>query len=571
MAGGALRESARQVPPSSTPTSEQPSTLAPSTAPDTPSVAAALTSEATAQATSGDSLRIEHSTVNPEQRSWRNTLNGKKVTLRMNGVPLKEVLDEITLQTGINFVLDETVDPRHLTTVMGLEFPLDTALEIVVMQNRLARQVVAAGTVVLYPNTMNKQREYQQQMIKTFQLTNIDPNKAADMLRMMLNARTIYVDIPSWSIMVRDTPELIDMAERLLATIDLPDAEVMMEVEVLEVSKDRIEQLGIRYPDSFTVTPSPLVGDTLVLGDLRYQNSTTWKLSNIAASAEFKRTLSSSNILASPRIRARNHEKARILIGQRVPVITNTVTPTNTVPVVTGSVQYVDVGLTLEVEPTIYRDNDVAIRVNLEVSSIIKEVLSAVSGTLAYQMGSRMASTMLRLKDGETQILAGLINDEERRTADRLPGLGGLPLIGRLFGTKKKDGGKTEIILSITPHIIRPQARSSEDAIRFWYGTENSLSSANPSVAPEVAREPTPEVRPLVNDVVGTRGAYGVAPRGADGAVPRGADGVAPRGANGMPPRGSNGVAPRGSNGVAPRGAYGVPPGAVFLPQNTPP
>ncbi len=566
-----MRESARQVPPSSTPTSEQPSTLAPSTAPDTPSVAAALTSEATAQATSGGSLSIKHSTVNPEQRSWRNTLNGKKVTLRMNGVPLKEVLDEITLQTGINFVLDETVDPRHLTTVMGLEFPLDTALEIVVMQNRLARQVVAAGTVVLYPNTMNKQREYQQQMIKTFQLTNIDPNKAADMLRMMLNARTIYVDIPSWSIMVRDTPELIDMAERLLATIDLPDAEVMMEVEVLEVSKDRIEQLGIRYPDSFTVTPSPLVGDTLVLGDLRYQNSTTWKLSNIAASAEFKRTLSSSNILASPRIRARNHEKARILIGQRVPVITNTVTPTNTVPVVTGSVQYVDVGLTLEVEPTIYRDNDVAIRVNLEVSSIIKEVLSAVSGTLAYQMGSRMASTMLRLKDGETQILAGLINDEERRTADRLPGLGGLPLIGRLFGTKKKDGGKTEIILSITPHIIRPQARSSEDAIRFWYGTENSLSSANPSVAPEVAREPTPEVRPLVNDVVGTRGAYGVAPRGADGAVPRGADGVAPRGANGMPPRGSNGVAPRGSNGVAPRGAYGVPPGAVFLPQNTPP
>ena len=181
-----------------------------------------------------------------------------------------------------------------------------------------------------------------------------------------------------------------------------------------------------------------LAGQNLVMADLQYQNSNTLQISNVPVTVDFKRVLSNSNLLASPRIRARNHEKARILIGTRVPVITNTVTATSLQPVVTGSVQYVDAGLTLDVEPTIYRDGDVSMRINLEVSSIIKEVTSAVSGTLAYQMGTRTATTSLRLKNGETQILGGLISDTERGTADRIPGLGDIPLLGRLFGTKKK-------------------------------------------------------------------------------------------------------------------------------------
>jgi general secretion pathway protein D len=161
-----------------------------------------------------------------------------------------------------------------------------------------------------------------------------------------------------------------------------------------------------------------------------------------------------------------------------VPVITNSVTPTTSQPVVTGSVKYVDVGLSLDVEPTVYMDNDVAIKVNLEVSSIIKEVTAGQSGTLAYQIGTRNASTLLRLKDGETQILAGLINAAERSTADRVPGLGEMPLVGRLFGSKKNDGEKTEIVLSITPRIIRAQPRAASENAEFWYGTESSVRSA---------------------------------------------------------------------------------------------
>ena len=254
----------------------------------------------------------------------------------------------------------------------------------------------------------------------------------------------------------------------------------MMEVEVLEITRSRLQQLGLRYPEQVSISPTALGADatSMVLGDFKGQNENTLKVSNTSLTLDMKRTLTSGNILASPRIRARNHEKAKILIGQRVPVITNTVTPTTSQPVVTGSVQYVDVGLSLDVEPTVYMDNDVAIKVNLEVSTIIKEVTAGQSGTLAYQIGTRNASTLLRLKDGETQILAGLINSAERTTADRIPGLGDMPIIGRLFGSKKNDGEKTEIVLSITPRIIRAQPRASSENAEFWYGTESSVRSA---------------------------------------------------------------------------------------------
>jgi general secretion pathway protein D len=160
-----------------------------------------------------------------------------------------------------------------------------------------------------------------------------------------------------------------------------------------------------------------------------------------------------------------------------VPVITNSVTPVSTgTPVVTGNVQYLDVGLKLEVEPDIHLDGEVEIKTYLEVSTIANQVTNASSGTVAYQIGTRNVSTVLRLKDGETQVLAGLINDEDRKSAASVPGLGDLPIIGHLFASHGDDKRKTEIILSITPHIIRNNHRPDADLAEFWSGTQDSLS-----------------------------------------------------------------------------------------------
>ncbi len=185
-----------------------------------------------------------------------------------------------------------------------------------------------------------------------------------------------------------------------------------------------------------------------------------------------------TNILASPRIRARNREKAKIMIGDRVPVITNAVTPVATgSPVVTGNVQYLDVGLKLEVEPDIRLNNEVAIKINLDVSSIVKEVQNTMSGTLAYQIGTRNASTLLQLKDGETQILAGLIDNEQRNSASKVPGLGQLPILGRLFSEHNNNGTKTEVILSITPHVIGKVHQPKASEVEYWSGTEANVHS----------------------------------------------------------------------------------------------
>lgn len=185
-------------------------------------------------------------------------------------------------------------------------------------------------------------------------------------------------------------------------------------------------------------------------------------------------------MLANPRIRVRNREKAKILIGDRVPNITTTTTATG---FVAENILYVDVGLKLDVEPAIYLDDEVAIRLTLEVSTIVSQVQTK-TGTLAYQIGTRTAATALRLKDGENQVLAGLINDEDRSNANKVPALGEIPLLGRLFGSQLDNAQKTEIVLSITPKLIRGIQRPNHEDGEFESGTESSFKLRTVETAP---------------------------------------------------------------------------------------
>jgi general secretion pathway protein D len=181
-----------------------------------------------------------------------------------------------------------------------------------------------------------------------------------------------------------------------------------------------------------------------------------------------------TNVLANPRIRVKNREKARIHIGDKVPVITTTAGATG---FVSESVNYLDVGLKLEVEPQVFLEDDVGIKVGLEVSNVSSQVKTS-SGTTAYQIGTRNASTTLRLKDGETQVLAGLINDEDRRSANRVPGLSDLPFAGRLFSNNDDTVNKTEVVLLITPHVIRNVERPGVRLEQFSSGTEAEVGGA---------------------------------------------------------------------------------------------
>jgi len=412
------------------------------------------------------------------------TRDNHKVTLQLRDAPTKMVFEVLSRETGINFILDKDVKSDGKTTIFVQDVPVEQAIDLVLDQNALARQILADNMVLIYPNIAAKQKDYEQQIVRTFYLTNAAPKDVETMLKTVLAAKTMFIDERTNVLVMRDTPDAVRMAERLVSSLDVAEPEVMLEVEVLEISRSRLQDLGIQYPTSATFTPAHIAAAAtsgasgLVLSDLSHQNSHTIGISSLAVTVNAMKQAGLVNTLASPRIRARNKEKAKVLIGSKEPVITNSVTPTAAgAPVVTGSVQYLDVGLTLEVQPTIYLDSDVAIKISLEVSSILKQVATA-SGTIAYEIGTRNASTLLRLKDGETQILAGLIQESDTRTANTIPGLGDIPILSHLFGTHHTDHEKDEIVLSITPRIIRMQQRPSSDATEFWYGTETRTRSA---------------------------------------------------------------------------------------------
>jgi general secretion pathway protein D len=406
----------------------------------------------------------------------------KPVTLQFRDANLKMVFEALSRTSGINVLLDKDVKADIKTSIFVKDVSIEDAIDLILLQSQLEKKIISDNTVFVYPNTPAKLKDYQDLKIRSFHLTNSDPKQVMNMVKTLLKTKDILVNEKTNSIVMRDTPEAIRLAEKMINDQDIADPEVMLEVEVLEVNRTRLSQIGINFPSKLTLTAQGATPNTgLTLNQLQNLNS-----SDLVTSPALATTLNlmlqdgTTNLLASPRIRVRNREKAKIMIGDRVPVITNAVTPVSTgTPVVTGNVQYMDVGMKLEVEPEIHLDNDISIKVHLDVSSIVKQIDNPISGTQAYQIGTRNASTVLRLRDGETQVLAGLISDEDRKTSNKVPGLGQLPILGHLFSDNGSNTSKTEIILSITPRIVGKKAFPDAREVEYWSGTEASLRTTS--------------------------------------------------------------------------------------------
>jgi general secretion pathway protein D len=340
------------------------------------------------------------------------------------------------------------------------------------------------------------------------------------MIRTLVKTRDIFIDEKLNMIVLKDTPNAVRLAERLIATQDLAEPEVLLEVEIIEVGYNRLLELGLRWPSSLALSlvgggsaaPAPGNATAITGGTPGVLSLPEWigRSSNLVrltfTDPLFILTLrqqdGSTNVLANPRIRVKNREKAKIHIGDRVPVITTTAAAAG--GFVSESVSYLDVGLKLEVEPLIYLEDEVGIKVGLEVSNIVREVRSSTSNTLTYQIGTRNAATTLRLRDGETQVLAGLISDEDRRTAFRVPGLGDIPGLGRLFSSTSDNTTKTEVMLLITPRLMRTLARPGVNSIEFAAGTEASTGvAAGGGAAPSFVQPPVPLQQPQLPEIPG--------------------------------------------------------------------
>lgn len=403
-----------------------------------------------------------------EPAGRRGLAESRPITLDFRNAPLSTVLEAITRGSGINFILDRDVKQDNRVTLYLRSAKVDDAIDLVVGAHQLSRRTIDPQTVLIYPNTPEKQREHQEQVIRVFHLGNAEAKSTATLLRTMLRIKDPFVDERANLIALRESPEIIALAERLVALHDIGDAEVMMEVEILEVKTARLTELGINFPNTLTLTALPLPGATgLTVSSVRSLNSERIGVGIGNTVINLRREVGDFNVLANPRIRAKNREKAKILIGDKVPVVTTSSTAT----FLSESISYLDVGIKLEVEPVVSPDDEVSIKLALEVSSIAKEVRTA-SGSLAYQIGTRNANTVLRLRDGETQLLGGLISNEDRTSANRVPGLGDMPVLGRLFSSQKDDYQRTELILAITPRILRSAPHPDISQSEMWVGSE---------------------------------------------------------------------------------------------------
>jgi len=430
-------------------------------------------------------------------------------SLEFRDAPLRQIFDALSRSSGLNFIFDKELNKPDLKASITLrDGTVESALNLLLAANQLEMQVTNANTVLIYPATASKLKEYQELTVRMFPMLYADAKFVAAAIKTLFKGREPVVDDKLNLLVVRDTPSAIKVIEKLVRLYDVPEAEVMLEMEILEVSRSKLLQLGVSWPDSLTLTP--LVGanaTSLTLNALRNLNGDTTGAQVGSMSLNLSQQDDLVNVLANPRIRVVNKEKAKVMIGDRVPVVTVTTSPTGGFA---ENVTYVDVGLKLDVEPVIYRGSDIAIKVSMEVSTISGSTTTKL-GTVAYSFGTRTANTTLRLKDGETQVLAGLISDEDRDSAKKIPSAGDLPVFGKLFGSSRDQSKKTEIILSITPRLVRNQVLRDSSDLEFLSGPESrmkqgsgSSSSDSVSVAatPAVSNLPKMNVPPVVAPVV---------------------------------------------------------------------
>ncbi len=398
------------------------------------------------------------------------------ISIEFKDAPIRNVFNSISRVAGVNFVFDKDMRADTHVNLVVRDARIEDVIRFILVTNELNQRMLNGNTLFIYPNTPQKQKEFQELQIRSFYLSNARVKDVADAIKGMVKPKELYIDDKLNMIVMRDTPDVIRVAERLIAAMDMAEPEVVLDVEVLEVGTNALDNIGIQYPSqmSFSVVGAAGTPGTLTLPEIHNRNSGLVRatISDPALIINLLHQDGEDNLLANPQIRVKNREKATIHIGDKVPVITNTTTATG---LVAQSVNYLDVGLKLEVEPTVYLENDVGIKIGLEVSSISKEIQST-SGTVAYQIGTRNAATYLRLKDGETQMLAGLINKEDRKSANSVPGLGQMPVLGRLFSNHTDSSTRTEIILLITPHVVRNIVRPESPIEEFPSGTESAIS-----------------------------------------------------------------------------------------------
>jgi len=406
------------------------------------------------------------------------------ITLNFRQSDLRTAFEFLARSFGVNVIFDEAVKSVPVT-LFARDVTFDQGLSLLLSTTRTFYKKIGQNSILIAPDTRDKRGQYEDYLVRVFQLNSVKAKDMSEILKGVINVKKMIVNEQLNTILVRDTEEVIRLAERIIEANDRKPAEIILEVEILEVDRNKAEKLGLDFGTYSTTASLPAPGTVPLAGPIGSTIRNTATLSIPSVTLRFFKQDVDAKTLANPRIRVLNGKAAKIHIGDRVPLRAATVQD------VTGQVRtmydYREIGIRLLVEPTIHLDNSATVKLGLEVSSLGENVGTAAEP--AYRIGTRNAETYMLLRDGETAILGGLIRDEERNTKVRLPGLGDIPIVGSLFTSYDNSAGRSDVLLTITPRVVRGWDVPGKNAREFYSGTENVYSEKPLFAALEVAAQ----------------------------------------------------------------------------------
>jgi len=389
----------------------------------------------------------------------------------------RDVYTAIARWADISVVFDPAFREAQLTIDLR-NATLEHALDAVSAATRNFYRVTAPRTVAIIPDTPAKRREYEEEIVRTFYLSNADLKETLDLLRIVIDNRRLAAVTGTNAIAIKDTPERILAAGRIIGAIDKARPEVVIDVELLEVDRTRLQEYGLQIasPGEAGISGSADVNRSgMTLRNLRTLTQSDVFVAGVPGLFyRLLKTDASTRTLASPRLRTSEGMPAQARFGERVPIPMTTFAPFATGGVAQQpitSFTYENIGVNIDITPRTHHNDDVSLGLKVEISNISG---TGFGGLPTF--GNRSISTTIRLRDGETNMLAGLIRDDERKVLAGIPGLSDIPVVGRLFAHNRKETQETDIILTLTPHIVRVLDLTEADLRPFRVGRDAGAS-----------------------------------------------------------------------------------------------
>src|ERR1700735_2054410 len=414
----------------------------------------------------------------------------------------KVIYQTVGQLAGINVLFDPDYTSRRIKVELN-GVTLEEALQITALESKTFWRPVTSNTIFVAQDNPAKRKELEQSVLKTFYLQNLSqPTELQDVvnaIRAVLDVQRVQQLLSQNALVVRGTPDQIALAEKLVEDLDKARPEVIVDIAVLQVSKDKSRTLGLSPPTSATVTlQSNINTATPVTTTTGTTTTTTGSTSNSGLSlntlgslnaTDFQVTIPSANLsavmsdtdtktLQNPQVRALDNQKATLKIGERVPVATGSFQPgiggVGINPLVNTQFQYLDVGVNIDVTPHVHADREVTLKISMEISSVVSQ--ASIGGISQPIIGQKKIGHEIRLRDGEPSMIGGILDDSETRSLAGIPGLTQIPILKYLFGQTTQDHEQDETVFVITPHVVRGSMVSELNQRQLDIGTANTIS-----------------------------------------------------------------------------------------------